>query len=107
MCLQINFFIQRRYLCASFVQKSLNHCTLLHKPTAPSQIQRDVILDSQPYRINKGFVGYIVISGIFSFQDCIFDGVSCPDVDAVYANSKICGNFADNYPSPFLTARYT
>ena len=42
---------------------------------------------------------------LYTMQDCIFDGVARPDVDAVYTNSKICGNFASNYPTPYLIAR--
>ena len=41
----------------------------------------------------------------FSFQDCLFDGVISPEVDAVYANSAICGTLAASYPPPRVTIR--
>ena len=39
------------------------------------------------------------------FQDCLFDGVISPEVDAVYANSAICGTLAASYPPPRVTIR--
>ena len=41
-----------------------------------------------------------------NFQDCLFDGVMSGEVDAVYANSAICGTLANSYPSPCVTIRY-
>ena len=38
-------------------------------------------------------------------QDCLFDGVISPEVDAVYANSAICGTLAASYPPPRVTIR--
>ena len=39
-------------------------------------------------------------------QDCLFDGVVSGEVDAVYANSAICGTLAGSYPAPRVTIRF-
>ena len=39
-------------------------------------------------------------------QDCLFDGVHSPEVDAVYANSAICGKMAGSYPAPHVSLRW-
>ena len=36
----------------------------------------------------------------------MFDGVMSGEVDAVYANSAICGTLANSYPPPCVTIRY-
>ena len=42
----------------------------------------------------------------FTLQDCLFDGVEASEVDAVYANSAICGSLAGSYPPPRVTLSF-
>ena len=48
----------------------------------------------------------MIIFTLAACQDCLFDGVVSGEVDAVYANSAICGTLAGSYPAPRVTIRF-
>ena len=56
--------------------------------------------------VKTRFLG--VAGGSVQLEDCVFDGRSeeTPDVDAIYASARICGNLAANFPPPSVVARF-
>lgn len=70
----------------------------------PTIIKRFTFRNQNEAPIKTKFLG--VAGGTVQIEDCIFEGLSSPDVEAVYANAKICGNFANDYPTPYLIARH-
>lgn len=70
----------------------------------PTLIKRLTFRNENSDSIKTKFLG--VAGGTVQLEDCLFDGVDNSEVDAVYTNSKICGNFASNYPPPHVLVRF-
>lgn len=72
------------------------------KPTLIKNITfRNLNLESNG--TNTKFLG--VAAGNVVIESCLFDGLECNEVDAIFSNQKICGNLAKNYPPPNLEIR--
>jgi len=70
----------------------------------PTLVKRLTFRNGNPSTVKTKFFG--VAGGRVQFEDCLFDGVESPEVDAVYTNAKICGALASNYPSPTVCLRF-
>jgi len=67
----------------------------------PTIIKRLTFRNGNPSYVKTKFFG--VGGGRVQIEDCLFDGVLSSEVDAVYANSAICGNLASSYPAPHVS----
>jgi len=70
----------------------------------PTLIKRLTFRNGNSSSVKTKFFG--VGGGRVQIEDCLFDGVLSSEVDAVYANSAICGNLASSYPAPHVSLRY-
>jgi len=70
----------------------------------PTIIKRLTFRNGNPSYVKTKFFG--VGGGRVQIEDCLFDGVHSPEVDAVYANSAICGKMAGSYPAPHVSLRF-
>ena len=73
-------------------------------PGDPTLIKRLTFRNANSSSVKTKFFG--VGGGHVQIEDCLFDGVMSGEVDAVYANSAICGSMASSYPSPCVTIRF-
>ena len=69
----------------------------------PTLIKRLTFRNDNSSSVKTKFFG--VGGGHVQMEDCLFDGVSASEVDAVYANSAICGSLAHSYPPPRVSIR--
>ena len=71
----------------------------------PTLIKRLTFRNGNVGSVKTKFFG--VGGGHVQIEDCLFDGViGSGEVDAVYANSAICGTLAHSYPPPTVTVRF-
>ena len=73
-------------------------------PGDPTLIKRLTFRNGNVGSVKTKFFG--VGGGHVQIEDCLFDGVMSGEVDAVYANSAICGTLAHSYPPPTVTIRF-
>lgn len=69
----------------------------------PTLIKRLTFRNDNSGSVKTKFFG--VGGGHVQMEDCLFDGVTSSEVDAVYANSAICGSLAHSYPPPRVSIR--
>ena len=70
----------------------------------PTLIKRLTFRNDNSSSVKTKFFG--VGGGHVQIEDCLFDGVMSSEVDAVYANSAICGSLAHSYPPPRVSIRF-
>jgi len=70
----------------------------------PTLIKRLTFRNGNSNSVKTKFFG--VGGGHLHIEDCLFDGSVSTGVDAVYANSAICGTMASSYPAPHVTLRF-
>ncbi|TRY63448.1 hypothetical protein TCAL_16601 [Tigriopus californicus] len=94
--------LQERNSTAKKLNTFLICATESNKPTLIKNITfRNLNLESNG--TNTKFLG--VAAGHVLIESCLFDGLECNEVDAIFSNQKICGNLAKNYPPPNLEIR--
>ena len=69
----------------------------------PTLVKRLTFRNDNSCSVKTKFFG--VGGGHVQLEDCLFDGVTSSEVDAVYANSAICGSLAHSYPPPRVSIR--